>query len=300
MNVIGKLLAAAAAVLGVAIAAAVAARAQDDQMLRIFISVDMEGIGGIGSPKMTAAGGKDYELGRDLLTEEVNAVVAAILEEGPAFITVNDSHGDHQNVRHERLHPDVVYVQGDKKPLGMVQELDSLYDGVIFIGYHARAGAHGFLAHTGSGAVRGLWLNGVEVGEGGLNAAYAGSRGAPVILAAGDLAFTEEISALFDTRTVVTKEAVTAQSAILIHPEKVRDELRAATREAIRDIRAAQAWNIGEPVDIRLEVSRPVRADVLESIPGVTRIDGDTVGYRAESMEEAYKLIRLMYKFIQP
>lgn len=299
MKVIGNLLAAAAVMLGVAVATAVAARAQDEQRLRIFISVDMEGVGGIGSPKMTSAGGKDYALGRDLLTEEVNAVVSAILEEGPALITVNDSHGDHQNVRHERLHPDVIYVQGDKKPLGMVQELDSLYDGVIFLGYHARAGARGFLAHTGSGAVRGLWLNGVEVGEGGLNAAFAGSRGAPVILAAGDLAFTEEITDLFETRTVVTKEAVTAQSAILIHPEKVRDELRAAMRDAIRNIGRAEAWDIGEPVEIRLEVSRPLRADVLESIPGVVRIDGDTVGYRAETMEEAYKLIRLMYKFIQ-
>ena len=30
--------------------------------------------------------------------------------------------------------------------------------GAIFLGYHARAGtARGFLAHTGSGAVKGLW-----------------------------------------------------------------------------------------------------------------------------------------------
>ncbi|HLU26150.1 MAG TPA: M55 family metallopeptidase, partial [Longimicrobiales bacterium] len=54
-------------------------------------------------------------------------------------------------------------------------------------GPHGRAGAaHGFLAHTGSGAVKGLWLNDVEAGEGELNAAYAGALGVPVVLAAGD------------------------------------------------------------------------------------------------------------------
>ena len=54
---------------------------------RVFVSVDMEGIGGIGTGAMTTSGGKDYELGRRLMTEEVNAVVAAILRAGPARST---------------------------------------------------------------------------------------------------------------------------------------------------------------------------------------------------------------------
>lgn len=74
-------------------AVALAAYGQE-QPLKVFISVDMEGIGGIGTGKMTSSGGKDYALGRRLMTEEVNAVVAAIFARGPAEILVNDSHGD--------------------------------------------------------------------------------------------------------------------------------------------------------------------------------------------------------------
>ena len=89
---------------------------------------------------MTSNGGKDYETGRRLMTEEVNAVVRAIFESGPATIVVNDSHGDMQNLLHTQLDPRVEYIQSNIKPLGMVQGLDATFDGMIFIGYHAMAG----------------------------------------------------------------------------------------------------------------------------------------------------------------
>ena len=77
-------------------------------------------------------------------------------------------------------------IQDAIKPVGMVEGLDSTYSAAIFLGYHSRAGTpNGFIAHTGTGAVKGLWLNDIEVGEGELNAAYAGSVGVPVIMAAG-------------------------------------------------------------------------------------------------------------------
>ena len=51
--------------------------------VKIFISVDMEGIGGIGTPKMVSGDGKDYSTGRELMTNEVNTVVEAIFALGP-------------------------------------------------------------------------------------------------------------------------------------------------------------------------------------------------------------------------
>lgn len=159
--------------------------------LRVFISVDMEGLGGVGTSEMVGSGGNDYALGRQLATDEVNAVVEAVFEhDGSAEILVNDSHGDMQNVHHTQLDPRVEYIQGSIKPLGMVEGLDDTFDAAIFLGYHSRAGTErGFLAHTGSGSVKGLWIDDLEVGEGGLNAPFAGAHGVPVILASGDLAF---------------------------------------------------------------------------------------------------------------
>ncbi len=267
--------------------------------VKIFISVDMEGIAGIGTPKMTSGTGKDYALGRELMTDEVNAVVAAIFEHGPAEILVNDSHGDMQNLLHTRLDERVGYIQGNIKPLGMVQGLDGSFDAAIFLGYHARAGTdNGFLAHTGSGSVKGLWLNGVEVGEGGLNAHFAGALGVPVILAAGDSTFTLQFGALVGARTVATKEAIGSSVARLRHPEAVKDRLRSMTLEALGDLSAAQPLEVEGPVTIRMRFATTTRVDILQAVPGMRRLDGSSVEYDARNMDEAYRLIRLMYKYI--
>ena len=268
------------------------------RQVKVFISVDMEGIAGIGTAAMVSTGGKDYETGRKLMTNEVNAVITAIFESGPATIVVNDSHGDMQNLLHTQLDPRVEYIQSNIKPLGMVQGLDASFDAVIFIGYHAMAGTeNGFLAHTGSGTVKGLWLNGVEVGEGGLNTYFASSLGVPVILASGDRTFTEEIKKLTPARTVVTKEAIGASAARLIHPDVVNKELQAHTKAALKDIKKTKPLT-QDPIEFKLKVDVPTRADVAMSIPGMKRIDGYTVSYQAKNMEEAYKLIRVIYKYL--
>ena len=276
--------------------------AGSQETVKLFISVDLEGIGGVGSPLMTSSGGKDYGTSRRYLTEEVNSVVAAIFEHIPsADILVNDSHGDHQNVLHGELDPRVTYIQGSIKPLGMVQGLDSSFDGAIFIGYHAKAGdPDGFLAHTGSGSVKGLWLNDVEVGEGGMSAAFAGSLGVPVILVSGDSAAAAELGQLLGSETVTTKTAETPSSARLLHPDVVRAMLRETTEIALDRLRSDgfSPLEIGSPVEIRMRFASTTHVDVLQSIPGMSKIDGYTVRYIARSMDEAYRLIRLMYRFV--
>jgi len=289
-----------AVVLAVLVAAPVAAQ---QTSLKIFISVDMEGIGGIGTGAMTSSAGKDYSMGRRLMTDEVNAVVDAIFDREPsAEILINDSHGDHQNLLHTELDPRVVYIQGAIKPLGMVQGLDGTFDGVIFIGYHARAGdPDGFLAHTGTGSVKGLWLNDIEVGEGGMNAAFAGSLGVPVILASGDSAATAELGELLGTETVTTKTAETPASARLIHPERVREMLVRGVGRAIDSLEEGRIppFDVGGAVQVRMRFASTTHVDILMSIPGISKVDGFTVQYDAENADQAYRLIRLMYRFIQ-
>ncbi|HEU5209508.1 MAG TPA: M55 family metallopeptidase [Longimicrobiales bacterium] len=273
------------------------ARAQ--QSRRIFISVDMEGISGIGTSNLTSATGKDYATGRRLMTDEVNAVVSAILATGPAEIVINDSHGDMQNLLHTELDPRTTYIQGAIKPLGMVEGLDATFDAAIFLGYHARAGTpRGFLAHTGSGRVKGLWINGIEAGEGEMNAAYAGSVGVPVILAAGDSAFTAQFTENVPAATVVTKTAVTPQSARLRHPRQVQDELATTTRRALATLERARPWDVRGSIEVRIRFDEVTRPQILEAIPGVRQVDGYTVEFTAPDMGAAYRLIRLMYRFV--
>lgn len=286
-------------VLSAALLAATTTTADAQRPPRIFISVDMEGISGIGTPAMTSPTGKDYALGRKFMTDEVNAVVAAILQRGPADILVNDSHGDMQNLLETDLDARVTYIQGAIKPVGMVEGLDSTYSAAIFLGYHSRAGTpNGFIAHTGTGAVKGLWLNDVEVGEGELNAAYAGAMGVPVILAAGDSAFVEQFTRTVRTEAVATKHAVTPQAARLLNPQVVHERLAAAAGRALANRAAAKPWVIAKPIRVRLRLADTTTPQILQAIPGVRQVDGFTVEFTAPTMVEAYRLIRLMYRFV--
>jgi D-amino peptidase len=267
--------------------------------LKVFISVDMEGIGGIGTGQMTSADGKDYATARRLMTDEVNAVVAAAFAGGATEVLVNDSHGDMQNLLHTELDPRVTYVQGAIKPVGMVEGLDSTFHAAIFLGYHARAGTpRGFLAHTGSGIVKGLWLNDVEAGEGEMNAAYAGALGVPVIVAAGDSAFAAQFAGNVQTTTVVTKTAVTPQSARLTHPERVREELATAVRRGLANLSSARPFSVSAPIRVRLRFADTTRPQILEAVPGVRQVDGYTVEFTAPDMAAAYRLIRFAYRFV--
>ena len=54
----------------------------------------------------------------------------------------------------------------------------------------------------------------------------------------------------------------------------------------------------GAPVRVRLRFADVTTPQILEAIPGVRRTDGYTVAFTAPTMADAYRLIRLVYKFV--
>lgn len=272
----------------------------------VYISADMEGLTGIGAPAMTSSGGKDYNVGRRMQTEDLNAVVAGIraaaAERGIASvrIVINDSHGDHANVYIEDLAPGVEYVQGSLKPLGMVAELDETFDAAMYIGYHARAGTMGFLAHTGSGLVHHLEINGIPSGEGEMNAAFAGALGVPVVLIQGDQDYVDQARQTYAStaEAVVTKTAVTSRSAHLRPIDEVRAELVQKAKTAMLNLDRHQPWVVGPPYTVELTLGSTTTIDVSLAVPGVERTAPNTLRFQSDDMRRVYALIRLFYRFI--
>lgn len=127
----------------------------------------MEGVGGVNSWDIqTDPKGHDYEKFRRLMTEEVNAAITGAMSAGATEILVVDSHNG-QDIDNELLHKSARLIRGWPRPLSMVQGIDSTFDAVVFVGYHAREGAaDAVLAHTDNGRVL-VKLNGVEVPEAG-------------------------------------------------------------------------------------------------------------------------------------
>ena len=154
-------------------------------MKKIYISADIEGIWGNSNPAYTMRGGAEYEEYRTNMINEVNLVISALFENGVEEIIVNDGHGNMDNLLPSRLDPRVSFVSsnGAYKPYGMMEGFDDSYDGVCFIGYHCRSNTAGIMAHTNWGAmIRNIKVDGIEMGEAGINARLAWEYGVPVSL----------------------------------------------------------------------------------------------------------------------
>ncbi|WP_320066549.1 M55 family metallopeptidase [Micromonospora sp. RTGN7] len=272
-------------------------------MPKVLISVDMEGVSGIVHSVETNPDRYDYERGRALMTGDVNAVVAGVLEAEPsADIVVVDAHGPFRNVLLEELDQRVRLIRGRPRPGGMLAGLGNDVDAVLFVGYHARAGTGpAVLAHTISGDALGVRLNGREVGEIGLNAALAGQHGAPVVLLSGDDAACAELRELVpEASTVAVKRALGQLAAEVTHPAIARDRLHQGAAHAIARRAQVPPLLIGGPVALEVDLYNPVAVDMATLIPGVERAAGArTVTFTARDVAEAYNVVMLLLHLAQ-
>ena len=267
--------------------------------MRIYVSVDMEGVAGIAHPHQVTHGPgndrTDYDRSRGLMAAEANAAVGAALEAGAAEVVVNDSHWLMRNLRAEDVDARARLVIGDK-PLSMTQGVgagdEGRFDAAAFIGYHAGAGhASGVIAHTYSSAtVLEVRVNGMPHNEAGLNAVRLGHFGVPVVLASGDDALAGEVERLLPwTERVVVKRGLGYSVADSLSPSEARDRIREGMRRALARLSEMQVYRpegrLRGEVDFRL----PIQADYAAVLPGTERIGGRTVAFGGEDGDRFYR-----------
>ncbi len=243
--------------------------------MKIYISADMEGVSGIVHSDQTDSTHPEYQHFRRTMLAEVNAAVEGALKGGATEVLVNDSHGGMRNLIIEDLHPEAVLLSGTPKSYSMMAGIDSSYDAVFFTGYHARAGSSfANLDHTyyGPNTVQGVWLNGVEVGEYGLNAALAGYFGVPVALLTGDQTACAQAKQLLgdDLETVVVKEAVGRVAAKNLHPTKVHALIREAAERTLKKKRTP--FTCKPPITLRLALARSSQVERCMLMPNIKQI----------------------------
>jgi D-amino peptidase len=274
--------------------------------MRVYISVDMEGIAGVvhesQTDPTTPAFAAEYGRFRRLMTAEANAAIEGALAAGATRVLVNDSHWFMRNLLAEELHQAAELVSGDPKPRSMVQGIDGGgggggggFDAALFIGYHARAGTrNAILDHTYADRIHDVRLNGKAVGELGLNAALAGQHGVPVALVSGDSALAAEAKDLLgdDVATVIVKQAVSRHAATSVAPavacRMIREEVpRALTRKHV-------PFTLRGPVTLEVDFAMTIHADMAELCPGATRTAGRTVAFTHQEYGEVFRAWRTL------
>jgi D-amino peptidase len=258
--------------------------------LKVYISVDMEGVAGVVTADQLGPAGFEYERFRRFMTNETLAAVQAAKEAGATEIVVSDSHGNGENLLIELFPRDVRIVRSWPRHGGMMAGIDSSFDAAMFVGYHASTtNPHGVRAHTFSSAhLAKVSLNGNAVTEGEFNAAYAGSFGVPVIFASGDDAALGELkSRLGNLETVETKKSLGFHSAETLTPEGSCEKIIAGAKAALSRIRDFKPYGMKPPITLEITFKNYTPAEALSYLRAVERVDSHTIRFVAKDMAEA-------------
>jgi D-amino peptidase len=270
-----------------AVLLAAPASAQEGK-LKVYISMDMEGIGGVVSRDQTDPSGFEYEQARKWMTGEANAAIQAAFESGASEVLVSDSHGNAESVLPDELDERVRLIRGWPRKLLMMEGIDESFGAAMFIGYHASEGMrHATLAHTMSGGkIQDLKLNGKRVPEAGFNAAIAGHFGVPVVLISGDQTVIAETRALVgDIEGAEVKTGMGAVASML-HPKRAQALVKDRAKKALARRADFEPWKLEAPITLEIAFKSEADAENAGYLPGARIVDGRTVQFTGKDMVE--------------
>jgi D-amino peptidase len=225
------------------------------QGARILIVTDLEGAGGVNDrDEQLLPGQRRYLEARHILTGEVNAAVRGARAGGARQVVIWDGHDGSRTLSIDEIEPAAELLQGKPTPANYYMA-EKRYDGVMFVGQHAMAGAKdAVLAHSQSFNVKRIAINGRNVGEIGQVAAIAGHFGIPVIMLAGDQAACDEITELQPNAVTVAVKRLAGKASTLSlsHAEATR-RIAEAARKAVAQVAGYKPWKIAGPVEMTIE-----------------------------------------------
>jgi D-amino peptidase len=262
--------------------------------MRVFISIDMEGISGIVDWSEVDRNTSEYGFTRKLMVGDLNAAIKGAKDAGADEIVVSDAHGSMRNLRPEDVDPKAVLVRGSPKPYNMMEGIDESFDAALYVGYHSmRNTPLGIMCHTiSSSAVDAIWINGRETGEFGLNSALAGTYGVPSVFLSGDSAATQEAEAFVPGITTATiKWAVGRYSAKCLHPDESGKLIATKVKEALGSGHP-EPRRVKEPVEARIKYGSETMCDLVSLMPSFDRVDGRTMTGTFKDYRTAVKALR--------
>src|SRR5574341_2002833 len=120
--------------------------------MKVFVSVDMEGISGLVRWADVITAGIDFGRNRRFMTLDANAAIAGAFDGGATEVVVEENHGVEElcDLLLDEIDPRCRVVRGAGRPFATTMAaLDASCGVVLLVGHHARAVSRpGLMAHT--------------------------------------------------------------------------------------------------------------------------------------------------------
>ena len=265
--------------------------------LKVYISVDMEGIAGIVTADQLTPTGFEYAKAREYMTGEALAAIQGARDAGATQIVVSDSHGNGENLLIDRFPPDVTIIRSWPRPLMMMEGIDSTFDAAVFIGYHASTtNSAGVRAHTISSAhLAAVQLNGVSMPESGINAAIAGYFGVPIVAISGDnVAVSEAQNLIGSMEGAVVKQAISFHAAATMTPDAAQALVRQKVKAGVQKRASLRPYVVRAPVQLDVTFKNYTPAEMLTFLPNVQRTTSHGIRFQGRDILQVSKFLEFI------
>lgn len=264
--------------------------------MKVFISVDIEGVNGIVSWDETTTSKSEYQPFRLQMNMEAKHAVLGALNAGAKEVFVKDAHDSAKNLDINLLPEEVVLHRGwQGTPGSMMAGLDSSFDAVLFVGYHSAAGVSGnTLSHTMNTRLVYVKINDQIASEFTINSLYASYLGVPIAFLSGDEELTKAVKRVnSNIETVATKNGV-GGATVSKHPNITNKEIKETVQRALTSDLKSKLISL--PKNFKVEIRYRNHVDAYNSsfFPGCKLIDDFTVGFESDN----YYDVLVMFKFV--
>ena len=246
--------------------------------MRYLVMTDIEGVTGV----TTFPQAENSEFGREMLMNDLIAVLDGIKEAGAEAI-VYDMHTDGRNVDISRIDVPVVMgkpIRGDIwRGVG-----NKVIDGGLFLlGLHTMQHTGHLLAHSYLREYDAIYLNGLLVGEIGIEAALAGEQGIPLKFISGDdMGCLEAQKLVKNIVTCSVKVSIGDDTALCPPPSATAKALKEAAKKAVMaDIKP---FVVEGPYEIKIVFSDCKYLEIMKQIHPEIFEDDRTVVMRGDNL----------------
>lgn len=268
--------------------------------MKLYISADIEGVAGLTHWDEANKTKSDYEYFRNQMTKEVAAAFRGAVKAGFNDILVQDAHGSGRNIISRELPREARILRGwSRSPLAMVQELNEIFDALIYVGYHSPASSDGHpLSHTmKSSAVAEMRINGERISEFTMHSYAAGYLGVPVVFVSGDKKLNEDVKKFNNNiSTYATSEGI-GNSTISVHPDLAIEEIERIVEEALK--KDLNLCKVDMPQEFILEIEYVHHFEAYKSsfYPGAELINEKTVRFKSNNYMDVLTAITFLVSY---
>ncbi|MBQ6321413.1 MAG: M55 family metallopeptidase [Lachnospiraceae bacterium] len=250
-------------------------------MKKYMVRTDIEGVSGVVSYEQSVPGNDEYAEGRELFMGDLLALLQGLFEGGADEVYLYDEHCAGRNIRLEQLPPHVYTYMG--KPMykeDWAGGLDDSFSGLILLGFHSKADNPGYLLnHSYESDIRNISVNGISMGEIGVETAIAGELGVPLVMITADSEGVKEAKELApDTAGVVVKESCSEYGALCYPACETRDWIRTWACEVAKgSVPIPKPYQVTGPVEMRIDFFPGEYAQRYQKVFGEAVFHGDSV-----------------------